>query len=164
MNNLWCGKTAIWGDFGLCLVSRRWQHLWKKMYLSPERYAVSMSLKSLCHSKDPQDAQSWDLYLPQYNTYGIHLESMESMLAETTANSLFHGHHGFHVEWSWNGQFHMESITIPWNRSIWIPWNSPYGFYGTSSYGFYGTNSYGINVHYTIRIHINSTRNYWIHS
>ena len=26
---------------------------------------------------------------------------------------LFHGHHGFHVEWSWHGQFHMESMAIP---------------------------------------------------
>ncbi|KIJ90014.1 hypothetical protein K443DRAFT_117222, partial [Laccaria amethystina LaAM-08-1] len=28
----------------------------------------------------------------------IHVESMESMLAEASANLLFHGHHGFHVE------------------------------------------------------------------
>ena len=46
------------------------------------------------------------------NPYGIHVESMEWMLAGTAANSLYHGHHGFHVEWSWNGPFLMESITI----------------------------------------------------
>jgi len=28
----------------------------------------------------------------------IHMESMESLLAEASANLLFHGHHGFHVE------------------------------------------------------------------
>jgi hypothetical protein len=28
----------------------------------------------------------------------IHVESMESMLAEASANLLFHGHHGFHME------------------------------------------------------------------
>ena len=30
------------------------------------------------------------------------MESMEWMLAESPANFLFHGHHGFHVEWGWN--------------------------------------------------------------
>jgi len=57
---------------------------------------------------------------------------MEWMLAEAPANFLFHRHHGFHVEWSLNDQFHMEwghihlgfhgkSRWIPWNNSIWIP-------------------------------------------
>ena len=55
---------------------------------------------------------------------------MEWMLAETPANFLFHGHHGFHVELGWNGhgminstwiphEFHMDSM----EQSIWIPWN-----------------------------------------
>ena len=38
------------------------------------------------------------LYLARVIPYGIHMESMESMLAETPANFLFHGHLGFHVE------------------------------------------------------------------
>ena len=39
------------------MVSQRWPCLWKKMYLSPKRCAVSVSLKSLGLSKDPKDAQ-----------------------------------------------------------------------------------------------------------
>jgi len=45
------------------------------------------------------------LYLAWVNPYGIHgihqvfhVETMESLLAEASANLLFHGHHGFHVE------------------------------------------------------------------
>ena len=45
----------------------------------------------------------------------FHVESMESMLAETTANSWFHGHHGFHMECRYihhgfHGQVHMDSM------------------------------------------------------
>jgi len=45
----------------------------------------------------------------------IHMESMESMLAEASANLLFHGHHGFHMEWGhihlgFHGQVHMDSM------------------------------------------------------
>jgi len=74
----------------------------------------------------------------------IHVESMESIMAESSANLLFHGHHGFHMEGSWNGHGMVNSIWIPlipygiwayppwipWNKSRWIPWNSteiPYG-------------------------------------
>ena len=42
----------------------------------------------------------------------FYVESIESMLAETTANLGFHGNHGFHVEYLWNSQFYMESIAI----------------------------------------------------
>jgi len=65
-------------------------------------------------------------------------------MAESSANLLFHGHHGFHMEGSWNGHGMVNSIWIPlipygiwayppwipWNKSRWIPWNSaeiPYG-------------------------------------
>ena len=53
--------------------------------------------------------------LPSIIHLDFHLECMESMLAETTANSLFHGHHGFPVEWSWNGHGMVNSI---WNVGI----------------------------------------------
>ena len=81
---------------------------------------------------------SGGLYLPQYNPYGIHLESMESMLAETTAKFI-----------------------VPWTS--WIPCGMIMECRHIHQ-GFHGTNPYGINDHYTIRIHINSTRNYWVHS
>ena len=73
----------------------------------------------------------------------FHMESMEWMLAETPANFLFHGHHGFHMEWGWNGHGLINSIWIPhgFHRipygmlayPPWIPWNSPYGFHGNSA-------------------------------
>ena len=66
--------------------------------------------------------------------------------------------YGIIMEWSWNGQFHMESITIPhgfhwipygiWAYPPWIPWTSPHGFHGTSPYGFHGTNPDGINYYH----------------
>ena len=85
-----------------------------------------------------------------WNPYGIHgihqefhMESMEWMLAETPANFLFHGHHGFQMEWGWNGHGKINSIWIPHGfhwipygmlaYPPWIPWNSPYGFHGTNS-------------------------------
>ena len=106
-----------------------------------------------------------------WNPYGIHgihqefhMESMEWMLAETPANFFFHGQHGIHVEWWWNGHGMINSI---WNSHgfHWIPYGmqaSPCGFHGTSPYGFHGTNPHGFHDHCTIRIHINSTRNHWI--
>ena len=42
-------------------------------------------------------------------------------------------------EWSWNGQFHMDSGHIHHG----FPWTSPHGFHGTSPYGFHGTSPYG---------------------
>jgi hypothetical protein len=70
----------------------------------------------------------------------IHMESMESMLAEALANLLFHGHHGFHrfhmefghihlefygqVHMDSMEQFHMGSVEIPWNKAP-IPWETP---------------------------------------
>ena len=92
-------------------------------------------------------------------------------------DSMWNGHGMVNSIWN-PSLFHMDSLDSIWNvgistmdsmdKSIWIPWNSPYGFHGTgpysfhgtSSYGFHGINPYGINDHYTIRIHINSTRNY----
>ena len=56
----------------------------------------------------------------------FHMESMEWMLAETPANFLFHGHHGFHMEWGWNGHGMIHSIWIPHGfhmECIWSPWN-----------------------------------------
>jgi len=48
------------------------------------------------------DKDKGGLYLARVNPYGFHqvfhVESMESLLAEASANLLFHGHHGFHVE------------------------------------------------------------------
>jgi len=41
-----------------------------------------------------------------WNPYGM-------TLAEAPPIFPFHRHHGFQVEWSWNGIFHMESGNIP---------------------------------------------------
>ena len=58
------------------------------------------------------------------------MESMESIMAESSANLLFHGHHGFHMEGSWNGHGMVNSIWIPWpkfhmeNTTIFVVKNS----------------------------------------
>ena len=49
------------------------------------------------------------------------------------------------MEWSWNGQLHMESSAVPpgfhwipygiYAYPPWIPWTSPYGFHGTNPDG-----------------------------
>jgi hypothetical protein len=87
------------------------------------------------------------LYLAQVNPYGIHVESMESMLAEASTNLLFHGMvnsiwipHGFHrfhmefghIHLEFHGQvhmdsmeqFHMDSMEIPWNKALFL-WETP---------------------------------------
>ena len=55
-------------------------------------------LKQLCSPNLGEDDYNGGLYLARVNPYGFHMESMESLLAEASANLLFHGHHGFHVE------------------------------------------------------------------
>ena len=47
----------------------------------------------------------------------FHMESMEGMLAETPANFLFYGHHGFHMECrhihlGFHGTVYMDSIRL----------------------------------------------------
>ena len=58
------------------------------------------------------------------------------------------------MEWSWNGQFHMEFITIPhgfhwipygiWAYPPWIPWTSPHGFHGTNPDGINDYHIYSV--------------------
>jgi len=106
------------------------------------------------------------LYLPWYNPYGIHLESMES-----TWNSIWN---------PWNGcwqrpqpiSYSINIMDSMWNNHGTINpiWNggisaldsmeSSDGFHGTIPDGFHGTIPGGFHGHYTIRIHINSSRNY----
>ena len=110
---------------GLCFLRRQSREIMMMM-------AISMrgGIGEVCHHWQ-WHAKSWGHYLAQVNPYGIHVESMESISnsmwnlwnqcwLETTANLLFHGHHGFNVEWSWNGQFHMEAIAIS-PGFHWIP-------------------------------------------
>ena len=82
----------------------------------------------------------------------IHMESMESILAGSTANLLFHGHHGFHCYSTWIPLDSIRNLGIStmdsMDKSIWIPWNSPYGFHGKSPCGVHGTNPNGINDYY----------------
>ena len=74
-----------------------------------------------CLANNKHSWVNWGLYLPQVIPCGIHrihqefhMESMKWMLAETPANFLFHGHHGFHVG-GWNGH-KIHSTSIPWNK------------------------------------------------
>ena len=86
---------------------------------------------------------NWGIYLPQVNPYEIHVESMEWMLAGTTANSLFHGHHGLHVEWSWNGHGMVHSI---WNPSLFHMDSTGFHVeFRHIHHGIHGTNPDGIN-------------------
>lgn len=53
----WSLESSMFVFERFSMVPQRWPHLWKKLYLSPERRGVSMSLKSLGLSKDPKDPQ-----------------------------------------------------------------------------------------------------------
>ena len=85
------------------------------MFLIHDQLPEVFTLPGLIHMES-----MWNPWNPSPIPCGIHgihhqfhVESMEWMLAGTTANSLFHGHHGFHVEWSWNAHGMVNSIWNP---------------------------------------------------
>ena len=78
----------------------------REHHYGPGSQVVKQFLDGSCQSSADTNEFiifSQGLYLAWVNPYGIHVESMESIMAESSANLLFHGHHGFHMEGSWNG-------------------------------------------------------------
>jgi len=60
----WSSQSSLLLFERLSMVFRRRTCLWEIMYLSPERCAISTSLRSLDLSKDPKDAERWPPCFP----------------------------------------------------------------------------------------------------